>query len=93
MDGRDDIGAPARPTLRFFSGECDLHCAVLGADLPHPSERTLKYEIVRVRSIATLCFFGMAAVFARKYPLLGIGICCCLIFYLKPDVSGAESVQ
>jgi hypothetical protein len=37
--------------------------------------------------------FGMAAVVARKYPLLGIGICCCLIFYLKPDVSGAESVQ
>jgi len=38
------------------------------------------------RSITTLCLFGVAALVALKYPLVGLGICiCCLIFYLKPD--------
>jgi hypothetical protein len=59
------------------------------ADVPSNMRR-----IMCVRSIATLCLFGMAAVVALKYPLLGLGICrYCLIFYLKPDVPGAESVQ
>ena len=43
-------------------------------------------RIMRLRSIATLCFFGVAAVVALKYPLVGLGICiACLIVYLKPD--------
>src|SRR5262249_10105904 len=43
-------------------------------------------RIMRVRSIATLCLFGIAAALALKYPVLGLGICiCCLIVYLKPD--------
>ena len=43
-------------------------------------------RIMRVRSIATLCLFGVAAVVALKYPRMGLGICCCcLIVYLKPD--------
>src|SRR5438128_3474132 len=43
-------------------------------------------RIMRFRSIATLCLFGMAAVVALKYPWVGLGICCCcLIVYLKPD--------
>jgi uncharacterized membrane protein len=47
-------------------------------------------RIMRVRSIATLCLFGIAAVLALKYPLVGLGICiCCLIAYLKPDAPGA----
>jgi uncharacterized membrane protein len=47
-------------------------------------------RIMRVRSIVTLCLFGMAAVVALKYPLVGLGICCCcLIVYLKPDAPGA----
>jgi uncharacterized membrane protein len=47
-------------------------------------------RIIRVRSIVTLCFFGLAPVLALKYPLVGLGICCCcLIAYLKPDVPGA----
>ncbi|MGB9474962.1 MAG: TMEM175 family protein [Candidatus Udaeobacter sp.] len=38
------------------------------------------------RSITTLCLFGVAALVALKYPLVGLGICiCCLIVYLKPD--------
>jgi hypothetical protein len=41
---------------------------------------------MRVRSITTLCLFGVAAVVALKYPLAGLGICIfCLIVYLKPD--------
>jgi uncharacterized membrane protein len=46
---------------------------------------------MRVRSIATLCLFGVAAAVALKYPLVGLGICiCCLIVYLKPDPPGAR---
>jgi uncharacterized membrane protein len=47
-------------------------------------------RIMRFRSIATLCFFGVAAVIALKYPLIGLGICIfCLIVYLKPEAPGA----
>src|SRR5262245_346932 len=47
-------------------------------------------RIMRLRSITTLCLFGVAAVVALKYPLVGLGICiCCLIVYLKPDPPGA----
>jgi uncharacterized membrane protein len=48
-------------------------------------------RIMRVRSIATLCCFGAAAVLALKYPLVGLGLCvCCLVVYLKPEAPGAE---
>jgi TMEM175 potassium channel family protein len=48
-------------------------------------------RIMRVRSITTLCLFGVAAVVALKYPLAGLGICiCCLIVYLKPEAPGAS---
>jgi len=41
---------------------------------------------MRFRSITTLCLFGLAALVALQYPLVGLGICiCCLIVYLKPD--------
>ena len=47
-------------------------------------------RIMRVRSITTLCLFGLAALVALKYPLAGLGICIsCLIVYLKPDPPGA----
>jgi TMEM175 potassium channel family protein len=49
-------------------------------------------RIMRARSIATLCLFGMASVVALKYPLVGLGICCCcLIVYLKPEAPGASA--
>jgi uncharacterized membrane protein len=42
-------------------------------------------RVMHFRSIMTLCVFGAAAVVALKYPLLGLGMCCCcLIVYLKP---------
>lgn len=47
-------------------------------------------RIMRVRAIVTLCLFGLAAVVALNYPLVGLGMCCCcLIVYLKPDAPGA----
>jgi uncharacterized membrane protein len=50
-----------------------------------PRER----RIMRFRSIATLCVFGIAAASALKYPLVGLGMCiCCLIVYLKPEAPG-----
>ena len=46
-------------------------------------------KIMRFRSITTLCAFGVAAVVALKYPLVGLGMCiCCLIVYLKPEAPG-----
>src|SRR5258707_344309 len=49
-------------------------------------------RMMRVRSIATLCLFGVAAVVALKYPLVGLGICvCCLFVYLKPEPSGKDT--
>jgi len=43
-------------------------------------------KIMHFRSIATLCLFGVAAVVALKYPIIGLGICIgCLIVYLRPD--------
>jgi len=47
---------------------------------------------MRIRSIATLCFFGIAAVTALIYPLVGLAICiCCLIVYLRPGPLGAAA--
>jgi TMEM175 potassium channel family protein len=47
-------------------------------------------RIMRFRSITTLCVFGIAAIVALKYPLVGLGMCiCCLIVYLKPEAPGA----
>ena len=48
-------------------------------------------QIMRFRSITTLCLFGMSALVALKYPLVGLGICiCCLILYLRPDPLGVR---
>jgi uncharacterized membrane protein len=55
-----------------------------------PNER----RIMRFRSLATLGVFGVAAVVALKFPLIGLGMCCCcLIVYLKPEAPGAEKQQ
>src|SRR6185312_4822197 len=54
-------------------------------------------RIMRVRSVATLCLFGLAALVALTYPRVGLGICCCcLIGYLRPEAPGAmgsESIE
>lgn len=51
-------------------------------------------RIMRIRSITTLCLFGLAAVVALKYPLIGLGVCiCCLIVYLRPEPPGKQISQ
>jgi uncharacterized membrane protein len=58
---------------------------------PHDEVTSRIRKIMRVRSIATLCLFGLASLVALKYPLAGLGICIgCLILYLKPEPPGAE---
>jgi uncharacterized membrane protein len=48
-------------------------------------------RIMRVRSITTLLLFALAVLVALMYPLIGLGICiCCLFFYLKPEPPGGE---
>jgi uncharacterized membrane protein len=49
-------------------------------------------RIMHVRSILTLCFFGIASGVALKFPLIALGICiCCLIVYLRPAPPGSET--
>ena len=56
----------------------------------HRAPRKVR-QVMRWRSIATLCLFGIAAVVALKYPLVGLGICIgCLIVYLRPEPLGAH---
>lgn len=45
-----------------------------------------------IRSIATLGVFAIAAIVALKYPLIGLGMCCCcLIVYLKHEAPGVQN--
>ena len=47
-------------------------------------------KILRLRSITTLCIFGVASVLALEFPLIALGMCiCCLIVYLKPAPLGS----
>lgn len=49
-------------------------------------------KVMRLRSIATLGIFAAAALVALRYPLVGLGMCCCcLILYLRPEAPGAET--
>ncbi len=52
------------------------------------SPRLLRH--IRVRSIVTLCIFGIASGVALKFPLVALGMCiCCLIVYLRPAPPGS----
>ncbi|TIU29131.1 MAG: DUF1211 domain-containing protein [Mesorhizobium sp.] len=49
-------------------------------------------KAMRIRSVATLCLFGLAALVALKYPIIGLAICCCcLAVYLRPEAPGARN--
>jgi hypothetical protein len=53
---------------------------------PGNPEAAAARRIMRLRSLATLGLFALAAAVALVHPLVGLGICvCCLIFYLRPD--------
>jgi uncharacterized membrane protein len=61
-----------------------------------PSEEVSQRErkVMHVRSVTTLFCFAAAAITALKYPLIGLGICCCcLIVYLKPEPPGVETSE
>ena len=64
---------------------------------PHDDVSRRVRRIMRVRSVATLVLFGLAALVALKYPRVGLGICCCcLLGYLRPEAPGAmgsESIE
>jgi uncharacterized membrane protein len=46
------------------------------------------FRALRVRSIATLCVFGIAAIVALKFPIVALMLCIgCLIVYLRPAPS------
>jgi uncharacterized membrane protein len=61
-------------------------------DRPPTSQKVRR--VMRYRAIATLCFFGIAAVVALKYPPMGLGICiACLIVYLKPEPLRGKNSQ
>jgi uncharacterized membrane protein len=46
-------------------------------------------RIMHIRAVVTLCLFLGAAVLALRYPVIGLGICCCcLVGYVRPDPPG-----
>ncbi|WP_193163314.1 TMEM175 family protein [Microbulbifer hainanensis] len=55
-------------------------------------ERNVSLKVLRsmrIRSIVTLCFFGIASIVALKFSVVALGMCiCCLILYLKPAPLG-----
>jgi uncharacterized membrane protein len=49
-------------------------------------------RVMRVRSMATLCVFGLAALVALRFPVQGLVLCCCcLLGYLRPEAPGVRS--
>ena len=49
---------------------------------------------MRVRSIATLCVFAVAAIVALAQPVIGLVLCClCLIGYLRPEAPGSQTAS
>jgi uncharacterized membrane protein len=58
---------------------------------PHYKMAPRLRRIMRIRSLSTLCLFGLAVPVATLAPLMGLGICiCCLLVYLRPDPPGLE---
>jgi uncharacterized membrane protein len=53
-------------------------------DLPHSARK-----MMRMRSIATLVLFAIAAITALRFPAAGmVLVCLCLVFYLRPEPRG-----
>ncbi|AZO72462.1 MAG: DUF1211 domain-containing protein [Mesorhizobium sp.] len=49
-------------------------------------------KVMRIRAFVTLCLFGLAAVVALKFPIIGLAVCCCcLAVYLRPAAPGSRS--
>jgi len=70
------------------------YIALIWELIDHEAVSASARRSMRIRSITTLCLFGLAAVVALKYPLVGLGICiCCLIVYLKPDPPALKPIS
>ena len=70
------------------------YIALIWELIDHEAVSSSARRSMRIRSITTLCLFGLAAVVALKYPLVGLGICiCCLIVYLKPDPPALKPIS
>lgn len=53
---------------------------------PHHKITPRLRRTMRIRSVITLCLFGVASLVALAIPLFGLAICIgCLLVYLKPD--------
>ena len=66
---------------------------LIGQSSDDPSSRRVR-KVMRVRAILTLFLFAAAAVIALRYPLVGLGICCCcLIAYLSPAAPRVGTVS
>lgn len=65
------------------------YIGLIGELIGRAPDETFSHRLrraMRIRSIATLCLFGTAAVIALALPLAGLLICiACLIVYLRPD--------
>ena len=90
LDGRKQVGAAACCLLccGLLLRECNLHGFDLGAFRALPRQRSLAEE-TQGHALPVDCdfkCFGIAAVAAFEYPLVGLGMCIfCLIVYLKPE--------
>lgn len=72
----------------FFLVNATYACLIweLIHERPHDAFSAKVRGVMRVRSIVTLCLFGVAALVALRYPLAGLGICiACLVVYLRPE--------
>jgi uncharacterized membrane protein len=72
----------------FFLVNATYTCLIweLIDEAPRSASSARPTKAMRVRSLSTLCLFGVAAIVALYAPLVGLGICiCCLVLYLRPD--------
>jgi uncharacterized membrane protein len=61
---------------------------------PEGEVAPMVHKVMRIRSITTLCMFGIAALVALKYPTIGLGLCCCcLVVYLRPEPPGTAAAK
>jgi len=65
---------------------------LIGAAPADETSRRVR-RVMRVRSIATLCVFALAALVALRYPVVGLGLCCCcLLGYVRPEAPSVPGV-
>ena len=96
LDGREQIGAEPvafYAAVFFLVNVTYVVWSGSSLDRTHDVEPRVR-RIMRFRSITTSCLFGMAAVVALKYPLVGLGICIgCLICLSSARSAGSGATK